>query len=248
MKMERLSDPSSHPPPPDACRRRFLGTAGAGAACVAVPGGLGMVHLPGHAQSAQQARLERLAAELNILTRNTMAGVAAFSVPGNDLFSIGQGVTTLAAPGGVAARADAFLGYMFDNFLPLPGASQLATSVGLPLRGVTIKLADGTQADLGAAVTEVLASLDSVPLSLLLALLLNALALTVRPGSAVGLLPSPFARLSWRDKARVFQLLEAVGTLPADEAGSMVSQALDEPLTRTLIGYIQLIEIGRAHV
>ena len=234
-------DESPHlPHSPDRARRRFLGQAGIGAAWFSVPGGLLLIAEKGHAQTAAQSRLERLAAELNILARNTMAGVAAFCVPGNDLYSIGQGMTTLAAPGGVSAKADAFLVYMFDNYLPLPGASQLATGLGDPFRGVTLKAADGTQLNLGATVTEVLASLDSVPLSLLLSLLLNALALTVRPGSAVGLLPSPFARLSWRDKARVFELLEAAG----NDTAAMVSQKLDQPLTRTLIGYIQLIGLG----
>jgi hypothetical protein len=160
------------------------------------------------------------------------------------LYSIGQGVTTLAAPGGVAAKTDAFLVYMFNNYLPLPGASQLATGLGDPFRGINIKAADGTQINLGATVTEVLATLDSVPLSLLLSLLLNALALAVRPSSAIGLLPSPFARLSWRDKAKVFQLLEAVGTEPGNATAAMISEKLDQPLTRTLIGYIQLIGLG----
>jgi hypothetical protein len=188
-----MSDLSDEPVQ-DAGRRRFLGQAGAGAAWMAVPGGLLLVSEPGHAQTASQSRLERLAAELDILARHTMAGVASFCVPGSDLYSIGQGMTTLAAPGGVAAKADAFLVYMFDHYLPLPGATQLATGLGEPFRGLSLTLADGSKVNLGGAVTEVVASLDSVPLSLLLSLLLNALALSVRPSSAVGLLPSPFAR------------------------------------------------------
>jgi hypothetical protein len=234
-----MSDLSDEPVQ-DAGRRRFLGQAGAGAAWMAVPGGLLLVSEPGHAQTASQSRLERLAAELDILARHTMAGVASFCVPGSDLYSIGQGMTTLAAPGGVAAKADAFLVYMFDHYLPLPGATQLATGLGEPFRGLSLTLADGSKVNLGGAVTEVVASLDSVPLSLLLSLLLNALALSVRPSSAVGLLPSPFARLSWRDKAKVFELLET----PGSSAAGMVSQKLEQPLTRTLIGYVQLIGLG----
>jgi hypothetical protein len=220
-------------------RRRFLGHVGAGAIWIATPAGLAL-HTAAHAQSAANSRLEKIAAQLNIFARQTMAGVAAFCVPGNDLYSIGQGVTTLAAPGAVAAKADAFLVYMFDNYLPLPGARALATGLGAPFNGVVLTLPDGSNESLGSAVTEVVSTLDSMPLSLLLVLALNALALFVRPSSAVGLLPSPFARLSWRDKAKVFELLEA----PGDDTLRTISEGIKEPVTRTLIGYLQLAGLG----
>lgn len=225
---------------PAVDRRRFLGQAGAGAVWVAVPGGLALHHTAGIAQTAQQSRLERMAARLNAVSRATMAGVASFCVPGNDLYSIGQGLTTLAAPGGVAAKADAFLVYMFDHYLPLPGGSELATGLGQPFQQVPLQLSDGSTVTLGEAVTHVVGTLDSVPLSLLLALALDALALFVRPGSAIGLLPSPFARLSWRDKARVFQLLEN----PGDDTLRMISERLKEPVSKTLLGYVQLAALG----
>ena len=232
---------------PSPARRRFLGQAGAGAIWLATPAGL-VLQTAAHAQtpaqtpaqSAANSRLEKLAAELNLFARHTMAGVAAFCVPGSDLYSIGQGVTTLATPGGVAAQADAFLVYMFDHYLPLPRASELATGLGQPFTGISLKLADGSMVSLGAAVTEVVSTLDSVPLSMLLALALNALALFVRPSSAVGILPTPFARLSWRDKAKVFELLES----PGDDALRMISERIKEPVTRTLIGYLQLAGLG----
>lgn len=220
-------------------RRHFVAGAGATAAWVATPAGLVLLTDPAHAQSAAQSRLERMAAQLNLLARNTMAGVAAFVVPGNDLYSLGQGVSTWTA-GGVAAKTDAFLVYMFNNYLPLPGASQLATGLGEPFEGIPLPLGDGTTVSLGTAVTEVLSSADSVPLSTLITLLLNALAISVRPSSVVGILPSAFSRLSWRDKAKVFELLE----LPGSDCIRMVSERLDEPVTKTLIGYIQLVGLG----
>lgn len=232
--------PLSHPPagaPPGLTRRRFA-TSAVSVACTAAT----LPALSGAAfgQSANPSRIERLRAMFNLLARDTLAGVSAFAVPGADLYSLWQGQSTFQA-GGVAARNDAFLTFMFDNYLPLPPplGGTLGTSLGASLRGLSLSLGDGTTLNLGSAVTELLNATDSVPLATLVALLLNALALTVQPASLVGPFLSPFSRLSWKNKARVLELLEN----PGPEV-MRVMGPIPDPLLKTVIGYVQLIAVG----
>ncbi|NBD21149.1 hypothetical protein GTZ97_10785 [Aquabacterium fontiphilum] len=222
----------------DVQRRRILKQMGA-TAWVSTPAGIALVGASAHAQTSSQPVLERLAARLNLVSRHTMAGVAAFSVPGNDLYSMAQGQWE-PTPGGVSARTDAFLGYMFDNYLPLPGASQLATALAEPFYRTRMRLGDGTSTLFGSAIESVLSALDAVPLSLLLTLMLNGLAVVVRPSSALTLLGAPFCALSWQDKAKVFGLIEA----PGDDGMRLISDKLMDPLSRTAVGYVQLSAAG----
>lgn len=224
-------------PPPQFTRRRFAVTLGTATAATAA----GSVGFYGNAlaQSSSQSQLERLYAYLNLFARDTLAGVSAFSVPGADLYSLIQGRSTLQA-GGVAAKNDAFLVYMFDNYLPLPPplGSSLSTALSNPLRGVSLSLG-GVSLNLGSIVGQVLNSKDSLPLSSLVALLLNALALVVQPASIIGPFLSPFSRLSWNDKAKVLKLLET-----ADPQVLTVMGEVPAPLVKTLFAYLQLIALG----
>lgn len=192
------------------------------------------------AQSSSPSRPERIDAMLNVFARDTLAGVTAFAVPGSDLYSVVQGQATLQQ-GGIAAKNDAFLVFMFDNYLPLPPplGTSLSASLGAPLRGISLPLGDGTKLDIGAAVTELLNTRDSLPLATLVALLLNALALSVRPASILGPFLSPFSRLPWRDKARVLELLENPGTEVLGAMGDVPTG-----LVKTLLAYVQLIAVG----
>ncbi len=223
---------------PSSLARRRFNTSALGAACTAAT--LPALSGPALAQSANPSRVERLQAMFNLLARDTLAGVSAFAVPGSDLYSLWQGVSTFRV-GGVAARNDAFLTFMFDNYLPLPPplGGTLGTSLGASLRGVSLSLGDGTTLNLGSALTELLNATDSLPLSTLLALLLNVLALTVQPASLVGPFLSPFSRLSWKNKARVLELLENPGPEVMRAMGP-----IPDPLLKTVIGYVQLIAIG----
>jgi hypothetical protein len=225
--------------PPSLTRRRVTAALGSATALSAGPAAWLLAGGDAQAQSTSQSRVERMAAQLSVVTRSTMAGVVAFLVPGNDLYSLAQGRYSLLQ-GGVAAKGDAFLVYMFNNYLPLPGAETLATQLGRPFEQLRLPRGDGTTVSLGQAVQEVLSTTDSVPLSTLLGLLLNALALTVQPTAALNLLLPPFCALSWTQKARVLELLE----LPGSEALRMISERIQEPVTRTLVGYVQLIGLG----
>lgn len=229
--------PSSAAAPPLITRRRFTNNA-IGTACAAAT--LPMLSEAALAQSTNPSRIERLQAMFNLLARDTLAGVSAFAVPGPDLYSVWQGVSTFER-GGLAARNDAFLAFMFDNYLPLPPplGGSLATALGNPLRGLSLPLGDGTALNLGSALTELLNTVDSLPLATLVALLLNALALTVQPASPIGPFLSPFSRLSWKHKGRVLELLENPGPEVMQAMGP-----IPDPLLKTVVGYVQLIAVG----
>lgn len=227
----------THPlePPPHFTRRRFALTVGAATAASVAPVLSGNVL----AQVSSQSQLERLYAYLNLFARDTLAGMSAFSVPGADLYSLVQGRSTFQA-GGIAAKNDAFLVFMFNNYLPLPPplGTSLTTALSNPLRGLNLSLA-GISLNLGNVIGQVLNSRDSVPLSTLVALLLNALALLVRPTSVIGPFLSPFSRLSWQDKAKVLKLLES-----ADPQVLTVMGEVPPPLVKTVLAYAQLIAVG----
>lgn len=227
------------PSVPGLSRRRFTAALGtistlAGVAPAALHSPLAL------AQTTSPSQLERLNAMLNLFARDTLAGVSAFAVPGSDLYSLVQGRSTLQA-GGIAAKNDAFLVFMFDNYLPLPPplGTTLAGSLGTPLRGISLPLGDGTRFNVGAAVTELLNTRDSLPLATIVALLLNAVALSVRPSSILGPFLSPFSRLSWKDKARVLELFENPGKEVLDAMGNVPTG-----LVKTVLAYVQLIALG----
>jgi hypothetical protein len=137
--------------------------AGLAAALAPLPGLLGAGGLSGTAL-AQSADL----------TTDTLNGLLAFLVPGDDEYSTHQGQSTRRA-GGVGANVVQTFVYDLDRFVPA-GA--------LGSQGATVPSSGGV------------------------ASLLNTYALRVTP-VAVGPFLSPFARLSFSDKARAFQLLES---------------------------------------
>ncbi|RZI80284.1 MAG: hypothetical protein EOP38_22930 [Rubrivivax sp.] len=229
---------NEQPRPPGLSRRRFNAALGTLSTLVAAP--VALHGTQALAQTTSPSRLERLDAMLNLFARDTLAGVSAFAVPGSDLYSLVQGQATLQS-GGLAAKNDAFLVFMFDNYLPLPPplGSTLSASLASPLRGISVPLGDGTKLDLSTAVTELLNTRDSLPLATIVALLLNAVALSVKPSSILGPFLSPFSRLSWKDKARVLELFENPGT---EVLGAM--REVPTGLVKTVLAYVQLIAVG----
>jgi hypothetical protein len=118
---------------------------------------------------------EALALETDI-TLDTLSGVVAFILPGNDEYSKAQGEFT-GEPGAIAADTARQLKQDVDEFVP---ASVVPGQNAQPL-----------------------------PASGAVAALFNAYALRVNPAAANGAFLSPFARLSFKEKAEVFRLLEA---------------------------------------
>lgn len=203
--MGGLESPSS-PGPGGYSRRDVLqrgALVGLAAMLAPLPGLLGAKGLSGTAL-AQSADL----------TLDTLNGLLAFLVPGNDEYSKQQGEST-GRPGGVGANVAQTFVYDLDQFVP-------AVVFG----------------STGAA----------VPSSGGVASLLNGYALQVNP-AATGPFPSPFARLSFTDKAEVLRRLESdledtagelafvAGILPGFATFLAFSEAgVFEPATGTLSG------------
>jgi hypothetical protein len=116
------------------------------------------------------------------LTVDTMSGLIAFVLPGNDPYSVAQGQKA-NGPGGIAAGGVQALIAGLDRYVPV-------TTLG------------GNQ---------------SLPASGGVAALLNDYALRVNPVAANGGFPSPFARLSFAEKAKVFEMFEGDPTLEGTE-------------------------------
>ena len=129
------------------------------------------------------------------LVRESLNGLVAFTLPGGDPFSVAQGQSVQAA-GAVGAGTVEVLIEILDGVLPVP---------------------------------DVVGSSDAtVPLSGAVAGLLDTVAVVVNPLVVNPLGPnatflSPFARLSYADKARVLRMLEGL---------ELPDAALPEPLTR----------------
>lgn len=189
--------------------------------------------------SASQSAAERALARINVLARDTLAAVSSFTVPGNDPYSVAQGVVSPEA-GGRAAQNDAFLVFMFNNYLPLPVPLGTLANAGWPLSAIELPCDNGCTLTVADLLGQTLGTLDSMPLSLVVALLLNTLALQVNPSRAAGPLGSPFARLTWQEKAEVFQRLED----PSAELLALLGAILPRTPPATLAAYLQLLAVG----
>ena len=145
-----------------------------------------------------------------------------------------RGCTT-RHPGGLDADGTAFLLNALDNFYPVPQepllmlVQALATGINANLPSVHLPpLLDVLADELDAALQALLTGETTVPLSLLVALLLNFVATLVDATAVHGNFISPFSRLSFAEKAKAFQLME---TEAADIAASIDSN-LTEPVAR----------------
>jgi len=155
-------------------RRAFLQRAGLFA------GALASVDL--YALLDKQGLLATAKAQSADLTVDTLSGLVAFIVPGDDEYSVAQGEKA-NGPGGIAAGGVEALISGLDRYVPV-------TTLG------------GNQ---------------SLPASGGVAALLNQYATRVNAAAAGGAFPSPFARLSFKEKAKVFELFEGDPTLEGTE-------------------------------
>ncbi len=147
-------------------RRSFVGRAGAlsvGAVLAQLPV---LLDAKGLLAAANAAEIDP--------TRDSLSGLLAFILPGDDDYSVAQGESA-KGPGAIGAKTlDPFINAL-DNFVP---ASALGTTTTIPAsRGV--------------------------------ATLLDNYALQVNPAATGGVFLSPFARLTFAEKAEVFKRFEA---------------------------------------
>ena len=161
--------------------------------------------------------VEQLRTALNALRDDTFFAMIAFGVPGDDPYSEYQGVST-PYPGGITTRADLYLAGGTDLLVPMPPAfmDQMMASIATYLRFSPMDIPEMASEDVGENGEYILENLDStftellegeVSNSVLVALLVN-LAATRVSGSIDGPFPSPFANLTWEQKAQVFAELE----------------------------------------
>jgi hypothetical protein len=190
---------------------------------------------------------------LDALTQDTLSGVAVFVVPGPDAYSRAQG-TPRTEPGAIEARAPAFLADALNNFLPFPDllgrplAQALAGDLRrtlppldplgrLPLVDELLRLPQQEVDDLDRLLLGVLQRDEAVPLAPVVALLVNLVAVQVNPLAVVGPFLSPFARLPFADKARVFKLLEGADA----DLVRVLDGALPEPLRGSGSGLLKFV-------
>jgi hypothetical protein len=235
----------------DLSRRAFLARIGVlGASATLLPQCAGSDVTGAQASElGLGALVDLLRPILGQLARDTLDGFVAFTVPGRDAYSRAQG-TPRSEPGGIEAGGTDFLIQNLDRFLPLPdeivkpAALALVTALHdlpLPLPGnllggllgpsiVTIGLVDD-------AVRFILQNDSNAPLSLPVALLLNYVATVTSPASLNGAFLSPFARLSFADKARAMAMLET----SQSNLVSLIDAQVPQPLKASVSGLLKFL-------
>ncbi|MQA13093.1 MAG: hypothetical protein GEV09_02695 [Pseudonocardiaceae bacterium] len=226
-------------------RRDFLIRAGVVGAVVAV-GGAGV--RTARAGPVDDLPLETAREATQRLARDTIRGLVVLTVPSDDPYSRAQGVTS-PTPGAIQTKGDEVLLEGLDNFLPIPDrmASELAAAFAtgvshspLPddLLGPLAAQGESGAARLDDALEVLVHNDEAIPLSLLVAMLLNFEASLVDPRSPAGPFPaSPFANLSAADKAEVFRRLEQ----PQPELVALIDSRLPEPGKESVSGTIQYV-------
>lgn len=177
------------------------------------------------------------------LARDTINGLSVFALPGPDGYSTAQG-TPADTPGALEAGTTDFLINALDNFVPFP--DQVADPIGAALAnglagtGIDLPGTDllpGELATLDTAFRALLENDATVPLSFPVAGLLNLLATQVNPLAVNGVFLSPFARLTYAEKARAFALLEG----PDSDLVALLDAQFPEPLKDSVSGLLKFV-------
>jgi hypothetical protein len=182
---------------------------------------------------------------LEELSRDTINGFVVFVVPGPDRYSVAQGVSS-SDPGAMEARTTDFLMASLDGFVPLPDMvfspilSAFATGlqdVRLPLPAELLNVPIEQVRTLDDALLRLLASNDAIPASIAVAMTLNFLATSVNPLSVHGAFLSPFARLSFAEKAKAWKMLEG----PDSDMLAKIDANMPEPLKNSVSGLLKFV-------
>jgi len=186
------------------------------------------------------------------LARDTLNGFVAFNLPGQDAYSTAQG-TPRHEPGGIEAGGTDFLITNLDRFLPFPDelARPAAGALVTALRNLPLPIAPSVLGLLGGllgpsvvtiglvddAVQFIVENDTAAPLSLPVALLLNYVATVVNPLSLNGAFLSPFARLSFADKARALEQIET----SQSQLVALLDTRVPQPLQASVSGLLKFL-------
>nr|WP_202885670.1 twin-arginine translocation signal domain-containing protein [Kribbella sandramycini] len=180
---------------------------------------------------------------LAALARDTLNGLTTFALPGPDQYSRTQRATS-RTPGALEAGATDFMISALDNFVPFPDALaqpiSAALVTGLADSGVSLPGLEVLPAELRSldqAFTALLQSDEAIPLSFPIAGLLNLMATQVNPAAVNGLHLSPFARLTYAEKARAFELIEKTDS----DLVALLDVHFPEPLKASVSGLLKFV-------
>ncbi|MBJ7329586.1 MAG: hypothetical protein JHC95_06790 [Solirubrobacteraceae bacterium] len=232
-------------------RRTFLARAGVLGLALSAPPGLLDAARANPTGDAVEALIRWLRPQLRRVSAETHDALAAFSLPGDDRFSRRQHLWR-PEPGGVAAGCGPFLMKTIDGYLPVPDRVWIPTLVTstrvlgnvpapLPPDLRRLGLADAQRFD--RALEIVLTNDETIPASIVIALLLNVTATILTPAvlwRSGGV--APFAKLSYNEKGRVFRDFE--GDTPKIVTLLRRSGALDGWLVDALDGLIKYLAMA----
>ncbi|NEA35776.1 hypothetical protein [Streptomyces sp. SID13031] len=180
---------------------------------------------------------------LAALARDTLNGLTAFCLPGPDQYSRTQRASS-RTPGAMEAGATDFMITALDNFVPFPDAlaqpisAALVTGLadtGISLPGLEILPAELRSLD--QAFSALLQSDEAIPLSFPIAGLLNLMATQVNPAAVNGPHLSPFARLTYAEKAKTFELIEKTDS----DLIALLDVQFPEPLQESVSGLLKFV-------
>ncbi|MGW7680083.1 hypothetical protein ACWGID_05045 [Kribbella sp. NPDC054772] len=177
------------------------------------------------------------------LARDTLNGLTVFAMPGPDAYSRTQG-TPSSTPGAIEAGATDLIIDSLDNFVPFP--DEIAQPIGAALvTGLANSRIELPGLDvppvrlhtLDEALAAYLRSDEALPLSFPIAGLLNLMATQVNPLAVNGPHLSPFARLSYAEKARAFELIERTDA----DLVALLDVRLPEPLKESVSELLKFV-------
>jgi len=232
--------------PPPLSRRAFLARIGVLGAALG-GGGLLARSVLAPADAATNPLLpptvDLIRPVLAELARDTLNGLTVFAMPGPDPYSCTQG-TQSSTPGAIEAGATDFIINSLDNFVPFPDAvaqpigAALVTGLAdsrIALPGLEVLPVELRRLD--RALSAYLQSDEALPLSFPIAGLLNLMATQVNPLAVNGPHLSPFARLSYAEKAQAFELIERTDS----DLVALLDVQFPEPLKASVSGLLKFV-------
>jgi hypothetical protein len=177
------------------------------------------------------------------LARDTLNGLTTFALPGPDAYSRTQGVSS-KTPGALEAGATDFMINALDHFVPFPDALaqpiSAALVTGLADTGFAVpglEVLPVQLRSLDRALAAYLQSDEAIPLSFPIAGLLNLMATQVNPLAVNGVHLSPFARLTYAEKAKAFELIEKTDS----DLVELLDVHFPEPLKASVSGLLKFV-------